>query len=290
MTPIFIRLGPGFFELIGAAAPPCSKTGPQSPEVGAEPANPPKPSEWAEKMLNFKPSAKQAEVLDIDAKYMILCCNRQWGKTTTIALKALHRALAIPDQSIVIISRTKFQAGILIDRACRFAAALGIKIRRAFGQHLSLRLPNGSSIFAVAHSQDTSVGNTANVLIVDEAALVKDQVFATVSPFVGRTHGAIWLMSTPRRQTGFFYNIWHSQGDTRWHKIFSTVKDCPEFDPDYLELQKELDPIKYRQDFLCEFIQPAGRLIDRETLMRMIDPSIDQWQVPQSNISKGTEQ
>ena len=30
-------------------------------------------------------------------------------------------------------------------------------------------------------------------------------------------------MSTPRRQTGFFYNIWHGN-DTR---IFSTIKDCP---------------------------------------------------------------
>ena len=234
-------------------------------------------------MLAFTPSAKQAEVLDIDAKYLILCCNRQWGKTTTIAIKALHRALTIKNQSIVIISRTKLQAAILIDRACNFAAALGIKIRRALGQQFSLKLPNGSSLFAVAHTQDTSVGNTANVLIVDEASLVKDQVYSTVSPFVGRTRGSIWLMSTPRRQTGFFYNIWHGK-DTRWKKILSTVADCPEFDPDFLAMQKAMDPIKYRQDFDCEFIQPAGRLIDRDTLMRMVDPNIDQWQVPQSKI------
>ena len=272
-----LNLGQEFFERIKVAAEVCPKTENQPEE------QPLKTSEWAEKMLAFKPSATQAQVLDIDAKYMILCCNRQWGKTTTIALKALHRALTIKNQSIVIISRTKLQAAILIDRACNFAATLGIKIRRALGQQFSLKLPNGSSIFAVAHSQDTSVGNTANVLIVDEAALVKDQVYATVSPFVGRTHGRIWLMSTPRRQTGFFYNIWHGK-DPRWTKIFSTIKDCPEIDPDFLAMQKALDPIKYRQDFDCEFIQPAGRLIDRDTLMRMVDPTIDQWQVPQSKI------
>ena len=60
-------------------------------------------------MLNFVPSAKQAEVLDSEARYLILCCNRQWGKTTTIALKALHHALTIPDQTIVILSRSKIQ-------------------------------------------------------------------------------------------------------------------------------------------------------------------------------------
>src|SRR5215212_1323215 len=144
-------------------AEPCPKT-----EEGAITT---KASEWTKTALNFQPETKQAEVLDLDAKYLILCCNRQWGKTTTIAVKALHRALTINDQSIVIISRTKLQAAILIDRACRFAAILGIKIRRALGQQFSLKLPNGSAIFAVAHSQDTSVGNSANVLIVDEAAL-----------------------------------------------------------------------------------------------------------------------
>ena len=228
-----------------------------------------KTSEWAEKMLNFVPSPKQAEVLDSDARYLILCCNRQWGKTTTIALKALHRALTIPDQTIVILSRSKLQAGILIERARMFAVRLGHKIRRALGHQFSLRLNNGSQIFAVAHTTDTSVGPTANVLIVDEAALVKDLVYFSVSPFTARTYGSIWLMSTPRRPAGFFYNIWHSQEDTRWHKIFSTVADCPDIDPDFLAMQKRADEVKYGQDFLCEFLQPADRLFTVEMLDEM---------------------
>ena len=55
-----------------------------------------KTSEWAEKMLNFVPSAKLAEVLDSDARNLIL-----WGKPTTIALKARWWALTIPDQTIL---------------------------------------------------------------------------------------------------------------------------------------------------------------------------------------------
>ncbi|MBI2685419.1 MAG: hypothetical protein HYX27_03810 [Acidobacteria bacterium] len=265
MRPHFCNHPDAFRALIQTAAPV---------RPNAETAEPLKPSEWAQKQLEFTPSAKQAEVLDIEAKYLILCCNRQWGKTTTIALKALHRALTIPNQSIVIISRTKLQAGILIDRACDFAARLGHKIRRVLGHSYSLKLANGSRIFAVAHSQDTSVGNTAHVLIVDEAALVKDEVFFTVSPFVGRTHGSLWLMSTPQRQAGFFYNIWHNQNNG-WHKIFSSIKDCPEIDPEFLEMQKRADPIKYKQDFECQFIQPANRLFTREMLNTMYEPIPD---------------
>jgi hypothetical protein len=255
MEPGFCFLGAKLRDLLQAAVPARPKTVPETQ----------KPSEWAQSKLNFTPSPKQAEVLDTDAKYLILCGNRQWGKTTTIALKALHHALTIPDQSIVIISRTKLQAGILIDRACRFAAILGYRIRRVLGHQFSLKLPNGSNIFAVAHSADTSVGNTANVLIVDEAALVKDEVYFSASPFIGRTHGAIWLMSTPRRQAGFFYNIWHRK-DTRWHRILSTVADCPEIDRGFLEEYKRANPIKYDQDFECKFIQPADRQFTNEQI------------------------
>jgi hypothetical protein len=248
------------------------------PDVPQDHAGAPttKASEWAKTALNFHPETKQAEVLDTAAKYLILCCNRQWGKTTTIAIKALHHALTTPDQTIVILSRTKHQAAILINRATVFTRRLDIRLRRVMGFPFSIQLPNGSNIIAVAHSGDTSVGNSANVLIVDEAALVQDAVYWTVSASVSRTHGKIWILSTPRRQAGFFYNIWHDQSP-KWHRIFSDVNDCPAIDQDYLEMQKAADLIRYRQDFLCEFIQPADRLTDMETIRRMLRYDIDQW-------------
>jgi len=155
--------------------------------------------------------------------------NRQWGKTTTTAIKALHLAIAKPDQTIVILSRTKHQAAILMNKAGIFTLRMNIRIRRVMGFAFSLQLPNGSNIIAVAHSGDTSVGNTAHVLIVDEAALVQDSVYWSVSASVSRTHGKIWIMSTPRRQAGSFYNFWHSK-TTKCHRIFSNVPTtffCP---------------------------------------------------------------
>ena len=48
----------------------------KTPVVTAE-ACPKSTSDWAEQKLNFCPSPKQAEVLNTDAKYLILCSNRQ---------------------------------------------------------------------------------------------------------------------------------------------------------------------------------------------------------------------
>ena len=81
-------------------------------------------SEWAKEILNFQPNPKQAEVLDAQAKYLILCCNRQWGKTTVVALKALHTAIYQPKTEIVVISKSLKQAGLLIAKVRECAATL----------------------------------------------------------------------------------------------------------------------------------------------------------------------
>ena len=232
--------------------------------IGAQPA-----SLWVEKTFGFVPAPKQAQVLDSESKYIILCCNRQWGKTTAIALKALHRCLKTPGLNIVVISRSLEQAALLIEKFSDYAVELGYRVRRVLGRRFSFKLPNGSQIRAVPHNETTSAGRTANVLIVDEAARVCDKVYDTVSAFVSRSHGALWLLSTPKGQVGFFYNFWHNQ-DQSWQRIFSNVDECPDLDPDYLRMKKIANPTAYRQDFECQFIQPDGSLTTREFVERIV--------------------
>ena len=49
-------------------------------------------SEFAREKLGFEPDEKQRMVLDSTAKTGILNCSRQWGKSTVMAVKAVHRA------------------------------------------------------------------------------------------------------------------------------------------------------------------------------------------------------
>jgi hypothetical protein len=76
-----------------------------------------------------------------------------------------NRHKSPPPRSRKTGSNNSHQAAILINRATRYLPKLNIKLRRVLGFPFSLELPNGSNIIAVAHSGDTSVGNTANVLI-----------------------------------------------------------------------------------------------------------------------------
>ena len=157
------------------------------------------PAAWAKAALNFDAEPKQAEVLDHHAHRLILCCPRQWGKSTIISIKALHYALQNPKSEILVLSDSEDHAGIIVEKIATYAAAIEIPRRRAHGKRYSLELPNGSRIFAVAHNQSSGVGYTANIVIVDEAALVDDQVLSYVSRVLTRTNGRLWLIGTPPR-------------------------------------------------------------------------------------------
>ena len=237
-------------------------------------------SEWAKEKLNFQPDKIQKSVLDHDAHRLILCCSRQWGKTTIIAIKALHTAIFQPGSEIVIISRSLKQAGLLLNKVCESAAVLGFPRKRVLGYEQSLHLPNGSKIFAVANSEKSSRGYTANIVIVDEAALVQDDVVGSASPTLSRTNGKLWLLSTPYGQTGLFYNVWHNKDLTDWFKVKATIEDSPYATPEFIAEQKRLFPFNFRQDFYCEFTPAKGSLLSRERVEKMIDPTITQIPFP----------
>jgi len=118
----------------------------------------------------------QIQLLTTTAGNVILNCHRQWGKTTFTALRALYQALAQPNQLIVVISPSLDQSKILTKRCRDFARALGLTVTTDGTNPRSVRFPNGSLILPIAADADHVRGWSANLLIIDEAAYVADQV------------------------------------------------------------------------------------------------------------------
>lgn len=77
----------------------------------------------------------------------------------------------------------------------------------------ALRLENGSNIRAVATTGDSATGDSINILMIDEAALIPQNtltefwasVFPTMSSF---KQSQIVVMSTPRGRQGLYYDIY----------------------------------------------------------------------------------
>ena len=241
------------------------------------------PADWAFRALHFQPSKLQSEILNYQGDRLILCCARQWGKSTIVAIKALYEAVHNPGTVTIILSRTKPQASIILQRIRANMAALDLPIKRHQGRDHSIALPNGAAIFAIAHNAETAVGYTANTLIVDEAAVVADETFAAALPSIARTNGKLWMLSTPNGQTGTFYNIWHDQKLSHWHRVKATVDDVDDANKEIIDLHMRLYPARAKQDFYCEFVQPAGRLVSAELFKNFVDPTRTQRRLPDLN-------
>ena len=217
---------------------------------------------WAKDKLNFEADAAQAQILAADAKRGILNCSRQWGKSTTSAIKAVHHAYFNPKASSSSPVRAFVKARNFSKKAEKAVAQLGIRVRGEGVNQCSIQLPNGWSIIGLPESEGTIRGFSAvSLLMIDEASRVSDDLYHALRPMLAVSSGSLWLMSTPNGKSGFFYREW--SGDKDWVRIKATAEECPRIPAAFLDEEREtLSEDMYRQEYGCEFMSGEGSLFD----------------------------
>jgi hypothetical protein len=233
---------------------------------------------FAERRLKFRADAKQATVLARLPRRLLLCCSRQWGKSTVAAVAAVHQAYWYPGSEIVALSPSGRQSAELVRKARRFAGMLGITARSDGQNRISLLYPNGSRIVGLPANEATVRGFSAvSLMLVDEAARVPDDLYEAVKPMLATTDGALWLMSTPFGRRGFFYREWEHGGDG-WVRVEAPATECPRIPARFLEEERERKGERlFRQEYLCEFLQSEDclfRIEDIEACSRPDLPAI----------------
>ena len=105
--------------------------------------------EFARKQLGFEPDERQMEVLRSRAKRAILNCTRQWGKSTTAAVMAVHRAHTEDGCVVLVASPSARQSAELVAKARGLLLSMGIAAHGDGHNDISLQLPNGSRIIGL---------------------------------------------------------------------------------------------------------------------------------------------
>lgn len=248
------------------------------PQPGSDAPIPP-PSLWARDALAFLPDPDQASILDCPAPRVLLCCTRQWGKSTVTAIRALHHAWFHPGSLIVCIAPVARQAGLFLQKVRHFLRArLGVAPRRdprsGPGASPSLLLPNGSALLGLPATEATTRGLSAvDFLILDEAARIPDAAYHAVRPFLATTSGRLWLLSTPNGQAGFFYDEWHDPADPQsgWTRLSVPAIACPRISPDHLQRERRsLGEHVFAQEYLCRFLASRYQLVPRGLIQSAI--------------------
>ena len=231
--------------------------------------------EWVRAKLGFEPDEVQSRVLASTARRGMLNCTRQWGKSTTVAAKAVHEAYTKPGSTVVVVSPTGRQSGEFVRKAAHFLGKLGERARGDGTNQISLRLANGSRIVGLPGMEATVRGFSAvSLLLVDEAARVQDELYKAIRPMLAVSGGAMWLMSTPFGQRGFFYETW--QSDEEWERVRVTAEECPRIPKEFLEEErKSLGDRWFKQEYLCEFVEVEAAIFDMELVQKAFRDDIE---------------
>ncbi|MDR3718889.1 MAG: terminase family protein, partial [Bryobacteraceae bacterium] len=261
---------------------------------------------WAEKLLGFTPDAVQAEILRSRAERLMLCCTRQFGKSTITAIKALHHAWTHPESLVLVAAPTARQSGEWLRKIRSFLSQLGVRGRSDGINRLSCKLPNGSRLIGLPDVPDNVRGfSKASLVLIDEAAFVADELYQALNPMLAVSRGSLWLMSTPGAQTGFFYEEWSREatrkddsfvaedgvateavderlvespaegGAIDWRRFRVTAEQCPRIPPEFLAEQRILlgDAV-FRREYLCEFVAAGTQIIDHALLDSALDDDL----------------
>ena len=231
---------------------------------------------WARLTLDFCPDPQQSDILSSPARRLILCCSRQWGKSTITALKAVHHALFHPNSLVITAAPTLRQSGEWLRKVAQFLLRLGIPFHGDGLNPSSLVLPNASRLVALPGDASTTRGFSAvSLLIFDEAAFVPDTLFHALSPMLATTQGALWLLSTPNSESGFFFETWYAQ-PAHWHRYTIPASACPRIPHDFLEEQRQaLGDQAFRREYNCEFLGAGLPLFPRDLIQSAYDPTVE---------------
>ena len=219
--------------------------------------------------LGLAPDPWQASVVRSTGDRTLLLCARQTGKTTCTAILALHQLLFVPESLTLLVSPSLRQSGELFKRVRRGWHDLGRPIAASQETALTLTLENNSRVVSLPESPETIRGySSVNCLIIDEAAMVADEMLTAVAPMLAVSGGRLIALSTPMGKRGWFHEKW-TEGDPGWERVKVTASECPRIPAAFLEEQRRtIGERAYRQEYGCSFEETVDQVFSSESIDR----------------------
>ena len=204
--------------------------------------------------LGMDPDPWQLRVLRSDAHRLLLLCGRQCGKSSVSAMLGLHTALYRPGSLTLLLSPSLRQSSELYKKLAGYYHDLGRPVPLAQETQLTLTLENRSRVVSLPGQEATVRGfSGVDLLIVDEAARVPDELYLSVRPMLATSAGRLVALSTPYGKRGWFFREWTTEGSD-WEKVSGRADQCSRIPMKFLEEERRALGLRwYRQEYLCCF-------------------------------------
>jgi len=204
------------------------------------------------------PDAWQAKLMRDRPRRALLLCSRQSGKSTTTALMALWTAIFEAPALVVLFSPSQRQSAELFRTIMQFHSKLEGAPKLNAESVLKAEMENGSRVLALPGSEKTVRGYAkADLVVIDEAARVEDELIAAVRPMLAVSEGGgrLIALTTPAGKRGWFYEAW--TGAEQWTRVRVAAEDCPRISKEFLaEELRELGQQRFSEEYGLAFLDP----------------------------------
>jgi hypothetical protein len=231
--------------------------------------------------LGIDPDPWQVQVLRSESSRIILNCARQSGKSTIVAVVALHHALNNPNSLVLVVSHIYRQATETFRKIARFYQEIDTPILSVTENVHRLELQNGSRIITLSgqHPQSIRGFSGPTLVIIDEASQVIDETYTeAIRPMLAVSEGKLILLSTPHGKRGFFWDVWNDYEQSNiggWQGIKLNANQCPRISLDFLAEEKQLKPDwMFLQEYMNHFAEGISSVFKAEDIDRAFHDDI----------------
>jgi hypothetical protein len=209
---------------------------------------------------------------------VILMEGRQQGKTTTSAAYILWYTLFQSSKTVAILANKATAAREVLHRYQIMYENLPTWLQQGVTtwNKGDIALENGSVVFTAATSASGIRGKSVNLLYVDEAAIipnnVAEQFFTSVYPTISAGETTKILLSSTPLGYNHFWKFWNDAENDRngFVNLFIPYWEIPGRDEKWADTQRKLlGELKFNQEVLCNFLGSSLTLIASDSIAQM---------------------
>ncbi len=213
-----------------------------------------------------------------DNRRVIIMESRQAGKTTTSAAYILWYTIFQESKSVAILANKEKTSREILSRYQLMYENLPIWMQQGIKtwNKGDIELENGSKIFTAATTAQGIRGKSVNLLYIDEAAIIPNNIadafFTSVYPVVSAGQTTKILITSTPLGYNHFWKFWNDaeNGRNGFVPLFIPYWEIPGRDEKWANEQRGvLGEVKYNQEVLCKFLGSALTLIRGDVIEQM---------------------
>jgi phage terminase large subunit len=200
-------------------------------------------------------------------RFVVHIAARRTGKSYAAAILAFAKLLE-PGQQVMVVAPNFSLSSIIWDYVTDLIRQLDIEVDRFNQKDKVVKLINGS-VFRLlsANNRDSLVGRAANLLIVDEAAIIPNDEYYTrdLRPALSTFNDSrcLWI-STPRGKGNYLYEYFLRGEDSEypdWSSSIHTWRSNPLLSEiDVEEARRSITKALYLQEYECEWTTTESQI------------------------------